>query len=453
MTVDTFTFAATGDAIISPTESETENTVRQGDLVDILRRADAAVAQLEPVVVNEETPHASLRQVSDQYQYLSPFPGALIGTSPEMLDTLSEMGLNLFTAASNHTLDFGISGLRTTISAMRTRDITFAGIGQDLTEASSPSYLETEAGRVGLINASTSIPPGGEACVSTPEFDGTAGINPLHVEWTYRMAPEKIEQLRTISSHLGIDQIKGEWLRRTNPEWQTDDAYYFMQMRCAPTTETKPPGIYQSLHDGDRERILAGVEEATGSADWVVVSIHSHQAKAGNRNTTETPQFLRKFAHECIETGADTVIVTGPHALRGVEIYQKQPIFYSLGNFFFHDDAIHRVPDVLTESVADTVPDVRGEDASQESDSTGEHDAENWISIVPKCEFTPDGTLVDITLYPCTLHPTSSRSRRGTPTLATGEEARDILKVVAERSTSFGTTIDLRERTGVIDLS
>jgi len=452
MTNDTFTFAATGDAIISPSDSESGSVAGHGDLFDLLRDADAAVTQVEPVLVDEETPHATLRQVTDQYQYLAPFPGALLGTSPDVLDTLSGMGLNMFTAASNHALDFGERGLRTTISAMRTRHSTFGGIGRDLIEASSPSYMDTDAGRVGLINATTSVPPGGEARVSTPDFDGTCGINPLHVEWTYRLSADQLDQLRTIGSHLGIDQIKGEWLRRTNPEWQTDDAYYFMQMRCVPATETRPPGIYQSLHDRDRERLLAGVDEATANADWVVVALHSHQARAGSRNTTEVPRFLRKFAHECIETGADTVVVTGPHMLRGVEIHRDRPIFYSLGNFFFHDDAFHRVPDTLDHTVDDTVPDVRGEDASLGSGSSESHDAENWISIVPHCEFTSTGTLGDVTLYPCTLHPTPSCSRRGTPTLATGDEARDILETVDERSTPFGTTIDIRGRTGVIEL-
>ncbi|OAQ51469.1 hypothetical protein HTG_18865 [Natrinema mahii] len=452
MTSDSFTFAATGDAIIAPSVSKPENVERFDDLLNVLRTADAAVTQVEPVLLNEETPHAALRQVTDQYQYLAPFPGALIGTSPDILDELTEMGLNLFTAASNHSLDFGERGLRTTISAMRTRDLTFAGIGRDLTEASSPSYLDTDAGRVALLNATTSIPPSGVARVSTPGFDGTCGVNPLHVEWTYRMSPKHLEQLRTIASHTGIDQVKGEWLRRENSDWQTDDAYYFMQMRCAPMTEAQPPGIYHSLHERDRKTLLAGIEEAAATADWVVVALHSHQARAGNRNTKEIPQFLQQFAHECVKTGADTVVVTGPHALRGVEIHRERPIFYSLGNFFFHEDVIHRVPDSLDQTVDSTVPDVRGEDASSESDSTVTHDAENWMSIIPRCEFAPSGTLVDVTLHPCTLHPQSPHSRRGTPTLATGDEARDILKTVAERSAAFGTTIHIEEETGVINI-
>ncbi|WP_092902056.1 CapA family protein [Halostagnicola kamekurae] len=263
MASDPFTVAATGDAILAQSISELEDETEEfAALLDVLRETDAAVTQVEPVLVTTDNQHASLRQVTDQYQYLAPFPGTIMGTTPSILGELTDMGLNLFTAASNHALDFGTTGLRTTLSAMRTRDLTFAGIGRNLTEARDPAYLDTEAGRVGLLNATTSIPPGGEAGVSTPTFDGTCGVNPLHVEWTYRMMPEHLDQLRMIASQTGIDQVKGEWLRRTNPDWQTDDAYYFMQMRCAPATEQQSPGIYHSIHERDREALLARVSDA-----------------------------------------------------------------------------------------------------------------------------------------------------------------------------------------------
>jgi len=454
MASDSFTFAATGDAIlansVSTLESERDGF---GALLDVLRAADAAVTQVEPVLVTEGTPHASLRQETDQYQYLAPFPGAIMGSDPSILDELVNMGVNLFTAASNHALDFGATGVRSTLSAMHTRDVPFAGIGRDLTEARSPAYLDTEAGRVGLLNATTSVPPGGEAGVSTSRFDGECGVNPLHVEWTYRMLPEHLDQLQTIAERTGIDQIKGEWLRRENPDWRTDDAYYFMQMRCAPATEQQPPGIYHSVHEREREALLGGIGDADAAADWVIVALHVHQARDGNRNTSETPKFLQRVAHECVETGADAVVVTGPHALRGVELHQERPIFYSLGNFFFQEEAIHRIPESIDQPVESTVPNVRGSSAGQETASTVAHDADNWMSFVPRCEFAANGTLTDVTLYPCTLQPRAPVPQRGTPTLATGQAARDILRTVAERSAAFGTTIRIEDETGTITLA
>ncbi len=41
----------------------------------------------------------------------------------------------------------------------------------------------------------------------------------------------------------------------------------------------------------------------------------------------------RAFAHAAVDAGADLVIASGPHVLRGMEFYHRRLIAYSLGNF------------------------------------------------------------------------------------------------------------------------
>jgi poly-gamma-glutamate synthesis protein (capsule biosynthesis protein) len=304
MDADSFTFVATGDAILGHSVTGLAGEDEQFDeLLSVLRPADATLTQLEPVGVEAGALHASLPQVSDQYQYLSPFPGAIMGTAPERLDDLSAMGIDLYTAASNHAYDFGPEGVQRTLSSMRERTLPVAGIGEDHAAARSPSYLETPGGRVGIVDATTSVPPGGEAGVSTPEFEGAAGVSPLHVEWTYRVPETQLEQLRRIAERTGIEAVKGEWLRRENPDWADDDAYYFLQMRFAAATEARPPGIYQSIRRRDREAVLGQVRESSANADWVVLGVHAHQSAEGNRNTSATPPFLRRLARDAVDTG------------------------------------------------------------------------------------------------------------------------------------------------------
>ena len=43
--------------------------------------------------------------------------------------------------------------------------------------------------------------------------------------------------------------------------------------------------------------------------------------------------YVRHFAHLCIDHGADIVIGSGPHVVRGMEIYKDKLAAYSLGNF------------------------------------------------------------------------------------------------------------------------
>ena len=41
----------------------------------------------------------------------------------------------------------------------------------------------------------------------------------------------------------------------------------------------------------------------------------------------------RRFAHAVVSAGADLVVGSGPHVLRGMECYRHRVIAYSLGNF------------------------------------------------------------------------------------------------------------------------
>ena len=92
------------------------------------------------------------------------------------------------------------------------------------------------------------------------------------------------------------------------------------------------------------ERIAAAkrlVARATAKADLVVVAIH---AGAEGSSATHVPHgsetFLgenrgdsRRFAHAVVEAGADLVVGSGPHVIRGVERYHGRLIAYSAGNF------------------------------------------------------------------------------------------------------------------------
>src|SRR5699024_2349826 len=86
------------------------------------------------------------------------------------------------------------------------------------------------------------------------------------------------------------------------------------------------PKTVTSPHEGDMERILKNIAEARRQADYVIVSIHSHEME--NDFKDKAPQFLKEFSRACIDGGAHAIIGHGPHILRGIEIYKERPIFY-----------------------------------------------------------------------------------------------------------------------------
>jgi hypothetical protein len=83
------------------------------------------------------------------------------------------------------------------------------------------------------------------------------------------------------------------------------------------------------------------VKKAASMADLVVVAIHAGAEGSGATHVPHGSEtFLgenrgnsRAFAHAVIDAGADLVVGSGPHVIRGVEAYHGKLIAYSLGNF------------------------------------------------------------------------------------------------------------------------
>ena len=91
----------------------------------------------------------------------------------------------------------------------------------------------------------------------------------------------------------------------------------------------------------DLEAATELVREASERADIVVVVMHAGAEGRDAAHVRPGPEsFLGedrgdpvRFAHAVIDAGADLVVGTGPHVLRGLEWYQGRLIAYSLGSF------------------------------------------------------------------------------------------------------------------------
>lgn len=99
-------------------------------------------------------------------------------------------------------------------------------------------------------------------------------------------------------------------------------------------------GYTESVFDLDEaKRIIQDLRER--GSQIVVVSMHigaegvraRHLPNAMEMFLKERRGFARKFAHGCIDAGADVVYGHGPHVLRAMEKYKGHLIAYSLGNF------------------------------------------------------------------------------------------------------------------------
>ncbi len=82
------------------------------------------------------------------------------------------------------------------------------------------------------------------------------------------------------------------------------------------------------------------VAQAAERANVVIVFMHGGAEGVGQTRVPlgdeqafgELRGNLRAFSHTAVDAGADLVLGSGPHVLRGIEIYRKRTIAYSLGN-------------------------------------------------------------------------------------------------------------------------
>jgi len=95
----------------------------------------------------------------------------------------------------------------------------------------------------------------------------------------------------------------------------------------------------QSLTDIAAAKKL--VRKAARSADVVLVTMHAGAEGSDRQHVKRgTELFLgenrgdsMRFAHAVVDAGADLVVGSGPHVLRGMEWYKGRLVAYSLGNF------------------------------------------------------------------------------------------------------------------------
>ena len=93
------------------------------------------------------------------------------------------------------------------------------------------------------------------------------------------------------------------------------------------------------FHDSDTVKAI--ITDLRRQCDYVIVCFHGGNEGTAARHLPDEEEFfhgdrrghLRKFAHECIDWGADIVFGSGPHVCRAIEMYNDHLIAYSLGNF------------------------------------------------------------------------------------------------------------------------
>lgn len=307
-------FTAVGDIIIG--RRIPKDYKGYEELAPIINQGDAKFFNLE-TTLNREGECAA-----------SEFSGGTwLRTNPEVLEDIKKLGFNMTSFNNNHAMDFGMEGFLATLKAVDESGLVHAGAGMNLAEASAPRYLDTEAGRVAMISFNSSLSGPMTAGKQTDRMKGRPGINALRRNEYVELEEKDFDKIHEIIEKTGIN-LELEMDKRDGYYGGVDNSYEMVGgLKFVRSDRT---AWIKKCKEEDVARAKKAIEEAKFMADYVMVTVHSHEMGAERQ---ESDDCFKEFAHICIDAGAHMVVGHGPHLLRPIEIYKGRPIFYSLGDF------------------------------------------------------------------------------------------------------------------------
>lgn len=144
---------------------------------------------------------------------------------PSVIDCLQAIGVNIVATSNNHAWDLGTGGILSTIDALTSRRLSFAGTGRDLASASAPGRLRGSAA-VALVAAAAGAIREGAAATEV-----RAGVNELRRGSDGALVGVDVERYLTairIATESGATVIaylhSHYWEARKSdtPAWQRD---------------------------------------------------------------------------------------------------------------------------------------------------------------------------------------------------------------------------------------
>jgi poly-gamma-glutamate capsule biosynthesis protein CapA/YwtB (metallophosphatase superfamily) len=434
-----FTMTAVGDLII--TEAIYPKLKRESpELIKLLQSADVTFGNFEDTAID-------LRKFGGYPEALS--GGGWLISSPRVPQDLRAMGFNLVGRANNHTTDWGVSGMRYTNDLLDKAGIVHAGTGDTLAEARAAQFLSVAAGRIALVSIASRFEANARAIDPLGQIPGRPGINALRTTRYVLVSPERLNALAKIRDAQPRGSVRKSVLEsdaKTGTVTLFDTRY-----RARPDIADGGMDFSYAMDERDRKEIMRGIRQGKQTSDFAIATIHTHEP--GNYSDAP-PDFLPVLAREAIDNGADAFIGHGPHQLRGIEVYNGKPIFYSLGNFFFMDNT--QQPITRDEFEKDKVdPGSMTEAEFMEHRRVhGVFKDRIWFeSVVAVNRFDERGNVKEIRLHPIELHWNAGRDAdRGIPRLAPPDVAKRVLEQLVKLSQPYGTKIEIQNNMGIIRL-
>lgn len=223
-------------------------------------------------------------------------------TSPSVARQIRDLGFDIVSLANNHALDYGREGLEDTRAAFRNVGIQAVGAGQNLDAAFAPATVAfDETTKVAILAVATTLPLGSAAGENRP------GVAPIRVSTSYEFDPMDLQE----------------------------------EPGCQPTY------IHTHANEQDVDHVCEKIRDWKKKGHVVLVSIHW-----GNAFQKKLAQYQRPLARAFEQAGCDLVVGHHPHTIHGIEVINRMPALYSLGNFVMDETIVAQAKNGLPEGLA-----------------------------------------------------------------------------------------------------
>ena len=280
---------------------------------------------------------------------------------------------------------------------------------------------------------------------------GRPGVNALRVDESIEVPPAHFAVLQEVAEQSGVNAEMAISRAEGYAPLKTDTKEIEFGNQKMRFYEGEVLQYHTHCNQEDMARLKQSIYEAQSQADYVIVSIHAHQV--GGTAKESVPPFLEEFSHQCIDWGVHAVIGHGPHLLRPIEIYKGNPIFYSLGDFFLHNESFNYAPEDFFAKYGLTSDDPLCEVYRRRSRNYTcglLTDSRMLEAVIPYFEIE-NGQLTKLELFPIQLGIGEPRYRIGNPSFCPD---RGILERLHKMSSQYGTTITVnKEGIGVVQLA
>ena len=427
---DGFSAVAVGDLIISrPLSQHAERLPAFGAVLEILRSTDVTFGNLETTIFDPRSFEGA------PYSWDGDWTNASV---PDVAGDLKSMGFDIVGRANNHSLDWGLDGMRETARWLDEAGVPHAGVGDSHRMARAPAYFESPQGRIAVVSFASTFRPTSESLPPAANAPGRPGLSALRVTTTTQVPRNVVEALAKLQCSLYATRCK---------DIPREGHFFGTAYRQADRFSYE-----HTMDPGDLAEIHAAIRSAQLNADFVIAAIHSHECSIGcddDGAPRGAANFLKELARGAVDSGADLFVVTGNHNLGPIEIYDspargKRPIFYGLGNFFWSD-----VQEQLPADLFARNRELLGT-AWQEAEKATEYDltaplnkqyfanSHTFQSVIAEVRFEGN-ELSQVVLHPVALGYGDRLTTSGIPRLVADEPAaREILDQIVKQTDQFG---------------